>query len=579
MQYLVLVTLILLVVALARSKVRPFYLFGGALAFFYVVELISTGQLLRNYVNEGLATLVLLLLISSVLENTVFVRRNSELFFAKGRYQAVLLKATLATSFFSALLNNTAVVALLMSAVRRQQRVLPSRLLLPISYAAILGGTVTLIGTSTNLIINSFVIGAGMPPLGMFDFAPIGILLVACGLLYMLLFSSRLLPQTALDQNHGKRRYFIEARVGKQSPLIGNSVFENGFRNMRELFLAEIVRGERLISPVSPAEVVSAGDVLVFTGNVEEIGELRSFDGLEIFEEHSGILDSNLVEVVVSHRSDLIGRRIKEAGFRAKFNAAVVAVRRGSHSLRGKIGMIRIEAGDQMILSIGPDFRERCNIENNFYLITAVSKSNLLSRRDSIFAIMLFVAAVAASALGLVSLFKAMLLVMVLFMMFRWTDLGQLKLQLPLELIIIVGSALGIAEVMISSGAATLLVDLITSLFHGMGPHGYLVAVYLLTLVLTEIITNNAAAALMFPIAYAGAQSQGMEAMPFIMAVAYGASASFITPYGYQTNLMVYSAGRYRFSDYVKYGMPLSMLYSAIVLIMLPVVFPLNPGA
>lgn len=578
MQYLVLVTLILLVVALARSKVRPFYLFGGALAFFYVVELIPTAQLLRNYVNEGLATLVLLLLISSVLENTVFVRRNSDLFFAQGGYHSLLFKATLATSFFSALLNNTAVVALLMGAVRRQQQVLPSRLLLPISYAAILGGTVTLIGTSTNLIINSFVIGAGMPPLGMFDFAPIGIALVVCGLLYMLLFSSRLLPQTAPDQSRDKRRYFIEARVGKQSPLIGNSVFENGFRNMRELFLAEIVRGERLISPVSPAEVVGAGDVLVFTGNVEEIGELRSFDGLEIFEEHSGILDSNLVEVVVSHRSDLIGRRIKEAGFRAKFNAAVVAVRRGSHSLRGKIGMIRIEAGDQMILSIGPDFKERCNIENNFYLISTVSKSSLLSRRDSIFAIALFAAAVAVSALGLISLFKAMLLVMVLFMMMRWTDLGQLKLQLPLELIIIVGSALGIAEVMISSGAAMLLVDLITSLFHGMGPHGYLVAVYLLTLMLTEIITNNAAAALMFPIAYAGAQSQGMEAMPFIMAVAYGASASFITPYGYQTNLMVYSAGRYRFSDYAKYGMPLSMLYSAIVLAMLPVVFPLEPG-
>ncbi len=576
MQYLVLITIVLLIVALAKSPVRPLYLFGGTLTFFYVLGLITTENLLRNYVNEGLATLVLLLLISSVLENTVFVRRNSDLLFSKGRYRRSLFLTTLVTSFFSALLNNTAVVALMMGAVKRQEMVLPSKLLLPISYAAILGGTVTLIGTSTNLIINSFVIGAGMPPLGMFDFAPIGVVLVIGGFLYMLLFSSRLLPETRVDERSDKLSYFIEARVSDHSALIGNSVIENGFRNMRELFLAEIVRGERLISPVTPSEVIETGDALVFTGNIQEIEELRSFDGLEIFEEQSGILGSNLVEVVVSHRSDLIGKRIKEAGFRSKFNAAVVAVRRGSHSLGGKLGLIRIEAGDQMILSIGPDFKERNDIENNFYLISAINKSNLLSRRDSVLTIALFVAAVVASAVGLISLFKAMLLVMLLFIMLKWSDLGRLKQQLPFELIVIVGSALGIAEVMISSGAAMVLVNLITELFHGMGHHGYLIAIYLLTLMLTEAITNNAAAALMFPIAYASAQSQGVDAMPFIMAVVYGASASFITPYGYQTNLMVYSAGRYQFSDYVKYGIPMSILYSAIVLTMLPIVFPIG---
>lgn len=574
MQYLVLITIFILISFLARSSIRPIYLFGGTLVFFYFLELISTKNLLHNFVNEGLVTLVLLLLISTVLENTIFIRQNSSSIFSKNRYHLSLFKITSITSFFSAFLNNTAVVAIMMSIVKRQKNEFPSKFLLPLSYAAILGGTVTLIGTSTNLIINSFVIAKGMPSLGMFDFAPIGMVLVLGGFLYMLLFSSKLLPEIMIDDTRDELSYFIEAKVTQQSTLIGNSVKDNGFRNMRELFLAEIVRNHKLISPVTPSEVIEADDILVFTGNVHDIEELKSFDGLKIFEEKNRVLNSNLVEVIVSHQSTLVGQKIKEANFRSQFNAAVVAIRRGSQPLRGKIGLIRIKAGDQLILSVGEDFKCKENIENNFYLITDIDKNDFLSRRDSILAILLFIGAILISAIGFFSLFKAMLTVLIVYIVFRWTRLRQLKLHIPFELIIIIGSALGIAEVMISSGAATILVDFITFLFHDMGNYGYLIAIYLLTLILTEIITNNAAAALMFPIAYATGQNHGLDIMPFIMAVAYGASASFITPYSYQTNLMVYSAGRYQFSDYVKYGIPLSIIYSIIVITMLPLVFP-----
>lgn len=574
MQYVVLISIFILILFLARSSIRPLYLFGGILAFFYFLELISTENLLQNFVNEGLVTLILLLLISTVLENTIFIRQNSSSIFSKNRYHFTLFKITSITSFFSAFLNNTAVVAIMMSIVKRQKNEITSKFLLPLSYAAILGGTVTLIGTSTNLIINSFVIAEGMPSLGMFDFAPIGIVLVAGGVIYMLLFSAKILPEIAFDEIGDELSYFIEAKVSQNSALIGNSVKENGFRNMSELFLAEIVRNHKLISPVTPSEVIEADDVLVFTGNVHDIEELKSFDGLKIFDEKSKVLNSNLVEVIVSHQSTLVGQKIKEANFRSNFDASIVAVRRGSKPLRGKIGLIRIKAGDQLILSAGEDFKCKENIENNFYLITDIDKNNFLSRRDSIFAILLFIGAILISAMGFFSLFKAMLTVLIIYIVFRWTRLRQLKLHIPFELIIIIGSALGIAEVMISSGAATILVDFITLLFHDMGNYGYLIAIYLLTLILTEIITNNAAAALMFPIAYATAQNHGLDIMPFIMAVAYGASASFITPYSYQTNLMVYSAGRYQFSDYVKYGIPMSILYSIIVLTMLPLVFP-----
>ncbi|OQX59316.1 MAG: hypothetical protein B5M52_03660 [Helicobacteraceae bacterium 4484_230] len=575
MQYLVLATIFILIGFLARSSIRPLYLFGGTLAFFYFTGLIGTESLLQNFVNEGLVTLVLLLLISTVLENTIFIRQNSSALFSKNRYRFSLLKVSSVTSFFSAFLNNTAMVAIMMSVIRRQKGIVSSKFLLPLSYAAILGGTVTLIGTSTNLIVNSFVIGEGMPPLGMFDFAPIGIVLVLGGLVYMLLFSKKLLPEIKTDESEDQRSFFIEAKINTESSLIGKSVKENGFRNMRELFLAEIVRNDRLISPVTPSEIIEEGDILVFAGNIHDIEELKSFDGLSIFEEKSRVLGSNLVEAIVSHKSILIGQKIKEAGFRSKFNAAVVAVRRGSKPLRGKIGLIRIEAGDQMILSVGQDFKNRDNLENNFYLISNINQNRFLSVRDSIIAITLFVSAILVSALGFVSLFKSMLMVMMVYIALKWTRLRQLRHHLPFELIVVIGSALGIAEVLISSGAAAILVDFITMLFHDMGNYGYLVAIYLLTLILTEMVTNNAAAALMFPIAYTTAQSHGIDTMPFIMAVAYGASASFITPYSYQTNLMVYSAGRYRFSDYVRYGVPMSIVYSTIVLIMLPIVFPM----
>jgi len=392
----------------------------------------------------------------------------------------------------------------------------------------------------------------------------------------MLLFSEKLLPEITVDDTADKRAYFIEAKISQTSTLIGKSVKENGFRNMRELFLAEIVRHDRLISPVTPSQIIEPDDILVFTGNVHDIGELQSFHGLSIFEEKSRVLNSNLVEVIVSHQSTLIGQKIKEAGFRSKFNASVVAVRRGSQPLKGKIGLIRIEAGDQLVLSVGQDFRTRGNIGNNFYLISNIDKNSFLSMKDSIMAILIFTGAILLSALGLISLFKSMLIVLIFYIVLKWTRLRQLKLYLPFELIIIIGSALGIAEVMSSSGAAMILVDFITLLFQDMGNYGYLIAIFLLTLILTEVITNNAAAALMFPIGYATAQSHGLDVMPFIMAVAYGASASFITPYSYQTNLMVYSAGRYRFTDYVKYGIPMSILYSIIVIVMLPIVFPFN---
>ncbi len=579
MQYLVLITIFVLIFLLAKSSIRPLYLFGGTLAFFYFIELITTENLLHNFVNEGLVTLVLLLLISTVLENTIFIRQNSNSLFSKNRYHLSLFKITSITSFFSAFLNNTAVVAIMMSIIKRQKNEIPSKFLLPLSYAAILGGTVTLVGTSTNLIVNSFVIAEGMPSLGMFDFAPIGIVLVIGGFIYMLLFSEKLLPEITVDDKGDERSYFIEAKVSQKSTLIGKSVKKNGFRNMRELFLAEIVRDDRLISPVTPSEMIEADDILVFTGNIQDIEELKSFDGLKIFEEKRGIsrvLSSNLVEVIVSHQSTLIGQKIKEADFRSKFNASVVAVRRGSQPLKGKIGLIRIEAGDQLILSVGQDFRTRGNIENNFYLISDIHKNDFLSTRDSIIAILMFTGAILVSALGIISLFKAMLIVIMIYIGLKWTRLRQLKLHLPFELIVIIGSALGIAEVMSSSGAAMILVDFITLLFHDMGNYGYLIAIFLLTLILTEVITNNAAAALMFPIGYATAQSHGLDVMPFIMAVAYGASASFITPYSYQTNLMVYSAGRYQFTDYVKYGIPMSLIYSSIVIVMLPIVFPFN---
>lgn len=569
----VLFSLLVLVVLLVRGAGRPAVLFTGMISLYYFAGLIDTKTMLHNFVNPALMTLVLLVLVSNVIERTAVVEWMTHFVFTKNR-TASMLRFTGLTAVFSAFLNNTAVVASMLGMAKHNKHYLPSKVLIPLSYAAIFGGTMTLIGTSTNLIINGFVIEAGLEPLGMFDFIYVGFPVFVIGTLFLSLIGPKLLPAYDVIQEKEDTNYFLEAKVQSGSPLIGKSIQENGFRNLEQLFLAELLRGKELISPVTPREVLQEGDVLIFTGNMRDMNELNRFKGISIFDNHRGVLQSNMTEVVVSHESNLVDKTIKEAAFRTRFDAAVVAVRRGNEKLSGKLGKVRLQAGDTLLLVVGEDFSKRDNLKKNFYFVSDWQVTKKFDMKSSFAILILFMGVVTLSAVEMLPFIKGLLFLLGTFIYFKYLDVAVIKRIFPFELVLIIGSALGIAQVLMNSGVAEAMGGLITDATSGIGIYGTLIAIYFLTFLMTEIVTNNAAAALSFPIAYATATSLGADPMPFIMTVAYGASASFLTPYGYQTNLMVYGPGGYAFVDYIRIGIPVAVLYGIIVLTLIPYFFP-----
>jgi di/tricarboxylate transporter len=474
----------------------------------------------------------------------------------------------------SSLLNNTAVVASLMGVVKTNRQYPASKLLIPLSYAAIMGGMITLVGTSTNLIVNSFTLKAGLPGIGFFDFAYAGIPIALVGMVYLIFVVPRLLPNTGSIDRQEEESYFLEAEVTPGSRLIGRSVEENGFRHLEHLFLAELIRGDHLISPVTPETVLEAEDTLVFTGDVSQIQELRRFDGLSLLEHSDDLLRTNLQEVVIKHNSPLLGMRIKDAQFRSRFDAAVVAVRRGVRRLPGKLGLISMQPGDNLVLAVGQEFEKHENLRKHFIFISPVITNHALNHREGQIAAGLFLFAILTAALEWLTLFKAMVLLLAIYLLAGFLKLREMKNNLNLSLFFMIGSALGISHVLATYGIADDISEFIIRTFGGDSPYGALLGVYLTTVVITELITNNAAAALIFPIALSTARQLGVDPMPFIMAIAYAASASFISPIGYQTNTMVYSLGKYRFTDYTFSGLGLSLIYGILALCLIPWFFP-----
>jgi len=566
----VILMLAVLVILLISNKIRPAILFTTAIGTSYLLDWISLKQVMANFTNPSLLTLILLLLAAVAMEKTDILQAIGRHLNQKN-FAMVITKLGLSTAFLSSVTNNSAVVASLIGVLKRNQYHSPSKLLLPLSYTAILGGTLTLIGTSTNLIVNSFVVDAGLKPIGFFDFSLIGLAVVGCGLVVIVLFSARLPDRCA--EVDTELPYLLEAVISTDSVMAGKSVEDNRLRALQRLYLVEIERDGQLIKPVSPQEMLQVGDRLMFAGDTQSLHILQEMDGLEWFAK-SHLKGQALVEVIISHSSVINGKTLKESCFRQRFDAAVVAIRRGHDKLSGGFGQIKLRAGDTLILVPGKKFHQNSDIYREFVMVSESDVSARLDTKQSRAVVLGFLATLALSLVDLVPLTKGLLVLIVAFILFGVISLEELKRRFPFELVAIVGAALGLANIMVDSGVAQMLGDFLLTVFNGWGVFGAFVAVYVFTLVLTELITNNAAAALAFPIAYSLAMSYQVDPRPFIMAVIFGASASFISPYGYQTNLMVYSAGNYRFRDYLSLGVPLSIVYSTVVIIMIPLVFP-----
>lgn len=556
--------------ALVFSHWRASSIFSLALLALFACQIITIETALAKSTNSGVITLIALMLASRALERTSLLKQFARNALEKNQTKS-LFKLTSLAAIASSFLNNTAVVAALIRPIKNQNKIAASKLLLPLSYAAILGGTTTLIGTSTNMVVNSFWMDLGNPSLDFFAFFPVGIALLVTGLIIIILRKNTL-PEHHLQTD--SQKYFVDLKVKSDSPMIGKSVSENELRNLNSFFLIEIIRREQSITPVQPDHLIEAGDRLVFSGDVSFIDELQTLPGVKFFAEHTGLMSDNLIEVVLSSSSGLIGKTMKSAGFRAMFDAAVVGLKRNGLQIPGKLGEIQLNEGDNLLLATGSDFKSRKNLDKHFFIISDMAVEQPLSTKVNYSVLAGFTAVMALTISGIMSLLDGLIFFIAGCIAGKVIKSAELKRLFPFELWLIITAALTLAEAMTQTGLSDNLAQFLHSAFSEQSVWFAFVGVLLTTIILTELVTNNAAAALMFPLALSLANSFGVNEISFVMAVAFGASASFLSPYGYQTNLLVFNTGGYKFKDFINYGLPVSICYITVTAILVPYFFP-----
>ncbi|HKJ95853.1 MAG TPA: SLC13 family permease [Gammaproteobacteria bacterium] len=590
--WLTLAVTMLVLVGLVRNVASPVaVLFAGLAVLMTATELTGTkhlldaGEAVAGFGNTGLVTVGLLFIVVAGLVHTGAVTRfTAPLLGRPDRLIVAQLRLLLPVAGLSAFLNNTPIVAMFLPVVDdlcKRSRLPPSRLFLPLSYASIFGGTCTLIGTSTNLVVDGMVRSqAHLPGLSLFDLAWVGVPVAVVGLTYIFLFSPRLLPdsQPAVDADADLRRYTVEVVVEPGGPMAGRTIEAAGLRSLPGLYLSEIDRNGRVIAAVGPREVLQNGDRLVFVGVLDSVVDLHRIRGLTPVTDEARKVEADpsrrtLVEAVVSDECPLVGQSIREGGFRGQYNAAVIAVARGARRLRGKIGDIVLQSGDVLLLETNDDFADRQRNARDFFLVSRVDNSTPRRHHKAAVAVAALLAMVTLAASGILTMLNAALLAAGAMVVTGCATTGEARRSIDWSVLLVIGAALGLGQAMANSGAAAVVADRLIDLGGGQ-PWLVLLAVFVATSVFTEVITNNAAAVLMFPIALSAAQRLDVSLTPFVITLMIAASASFSTPLGYQTNLMVYGPGGYRFTDYLRFGMPLNVLTAVVTVGLTPLIWP-----
>ncbi|HEY5622102.1 MAG TPA: SLC13 family permease [Pontiella sp.] len=584
--WLTIAVIVGVLVLLVVTRLSADVVFVGGLSVLLVSGVLNADAALAGFSAPGMITVGVLYIVVTGLQETGGLSWISQhvLGFPKGPRRAQM-RMLLPVIPLSAFLNNTPVVAMFIPVVTewcRRLRISPSRMLIPLSYASIFGGICTLIGTSTNLVVNTmYQTRYQNEGLGMFEIAKLGLPCALVGVAYLMLFSHRLLPgrKTIEEVFENPREYTLELEVSPRSPLIGSSIEKSGLRHLPGAFLAELIRRDgQIISAVSPSELLQEGDRLVFVGNIESMRSLYSLQGLQPAPEQLFKLDTPrhqrcLVEAVVSHTCPLVGKTIREGRFRNVYNAVVIAVARNGERLHGKIGDIRIRAGDLLLIESHAGFIPRQKDSHDFYLVSGVENASPRRFERAPWAFVVLAGMVVAAATGWLTMLQAALLAAAAMVMLRCCTTAQARRSIEWHVLVVIGAALGLGAALEQTGGATAISGFLMDLVHGQ-PYLALAMVYLLTTFFTEIITNNAAAVLVFPIAMNSAESLAINPMPFVICIMVAASASFSTPIGYQTNLMVYGPGGYRFSDYMRIGIPLNLLFGVLSVWLAPLIWP-----
>ncbi len=583
---LTLVVVVLMLVGLILELLAPDVIVFSALGLLLLADVISVKDALAGFANSSMLTVGILFIVAYAAQSSGLLE-----FFAgrvmgnSGGGRRTLLKVMAPVVAMSAFLNNTPIVAMFTPTIRDwalKHRLSPSKFLIPLSYSAIFGGICTLIGTSTNLVVNGLMQQSLHRSLGMFELAWVGIPCALAGILYLLVFGYRLLPDNPdLSEELAKsgREYLLEMKLPGGSALVGKTVAEAGLRNLDQIFLAEIERRGRLLAPVKSSDLLEAGDRLFFTGVAEGIMRVQAIAGLvpshdrDFCHSMQSSGKGRIIEAVVSRSSPMLGKTLKEGDFRARYDAVVLAVHRHGEKLAGSLGRMVLKPGDTLLLLAGDDFLKRWNQARDFYMISKLTDLPAVNRRKTVISLLALGGMILLSAFGVLPIFKAAVLAAMILLITRCVTVVEARRSIELNVLIVIASALGISKALEQTGAAAFLAHSLIGLADGAGPLGLLAVIYLLTSVATEVITNNAAAALLFPIAVATAAQAGLDPKPFVIAIAIGASASFATPIGYQTNLMVYGPGGYRFQDFLKVGIPLNLLFMAVTVFVIPLVW------
>lgn len=558
------------------------------LASLLVMGLVSPTEALSGFSSEATITVAAMFVLSAGLAHTGALRPIGRMFRRVKRPWLFLVLLMLVIGPISAFVNNTAAVAVFLPmvlAATAANRMSSSQLLIPMSYAAQMGGVCTLIGTSTNLLVNSMAKDLGHPGFGLFDFAPLGLIFMGAGFLYLLLFRRWLLPHHppgALTETYDLGKYITELRVMDKSPLIGKSVAQAQLAEKHSVYVMELLRGEE--KHWSPrAELLREGDVLLVRGDWEKLKALKDTTRLELdpefklkdsqFTGEDGDAAQILAEVMVAPGARMVGQTLAQLDFQWHYNATVLALHRRGEVLRDKIKDTPLNIGDVLLMLTPRSNLDVIKANANLIVLNERGEANQ-PRRKALLAVGIMVAAVAVAAIGLLPIVASAILGGIALVATRCIGNDQAYQAIDWRVIVLLAGVLPLGIAMQKSGLAQSVADFGVDMVGGFGPLAVLAVIYLITALLTEMMSNNAAAVLITPIAFTTAVSMDVSPTPFLVAVLFAASTSFATPVGYQTNTMVYNAGNYRFKDFMKMGVPLNLLFWVMAVYFIPRFFP-----
>lgn len=576
--------LLLAVVLFVTEKISVDLVALLIMAILLVSQILTPGEGLAGFSNTATITVGSMFVISAGLFKTgavnflgAFVNR-----IFKQNFWVAMIAVMILVGVLSAFINNTPVIAIFLPiilGVAKETKISASKLLMPISFASMLGGVCTLIGTSTNILVSSIAEEKGLPAFTMFEFLPLGLSMFFVGTAYMLIIGIRLIPERRgegdLTETFSLGEYLTEVVLQDHSSSVGCTIEEAPICKDLDFLILEIRRGEKLIILPTAEIVLRSGDILKIRADVEKIRILQKREGVKLKpqakwgDESVTSEDYKLVEAVVAPHATFDGESLQEINFREKYGTTVLAIRHQGKLLREKISDTKLKGGDTLLIEANKGRIASLKLDKDFIIVSETETVKF--RRDKVVIALLIVAGVILTAsLGFLPIVVSSVVGAILLVLFRCLLLDEVYQAIDWKIIFLLAGVLSLGTALEKTGAAQMVSSTILSSVGSFGPVMLVSAFYLLTLILTEMISNNASAALIAPIAIATATTLGVSPVPFLVAVTFAASASFMTPVGYQTNTMIYGPGQYKFFDFVKVGTPLNIILWITASLLIP---------